>query len=47
MKKYQRLFLTHDFDMVKFVAGLGVEPNLKDYEPFVQPYTTPHVNKQG
>lgn len=26
-----------------FVAGLGVEPSLRDYEPHVQPYTTPHV----
>ena len=25
------------------VAGLGVAPSLKDYEPFVQLYTTPHV----
>ena len=25
------------------VAGLGVEPSLRDYEPPVQPYTTPHV----
>ena len=27
------------------VAGLGVEPSLGDYEPPVQPYTTPHVNE--
>ena len=25
-----------------FVAGPGVEPGLRDYEPHVQPYTTPH-----
>lgn len=25
------------------VAGPGVEPGLRDYEPRVQPYTTPHV----
>jgi hypothetical protein len=25
------------------VAGLGVEPSLRDYEPHVQPYTTPHI----
>lgn len=25
------------------VAGPGVEPGLGDYEPPVQPYTTPHV----
>jgi len=28
------------------VAGLGVAPSLKDYEPFVQLYTTPHVKEQ-
>ena len=28
-----------------FVAGPGVEPGLRDYEPHVQPYTTPHVFK--
>lgn len=28
---------------VYLVAGLGVEPSLGDYEPPVQPYTTPHV----
>lgn len=27
------------------VAGPGVEPGLEDYEPSVQPYTTPHVSK--
>ena len=27
------------------VAGLGVEPSLGDYEPPVQPYTTPHVKR--
>lgn len=26
------------------VAGLGVEPSLRDYEPHVQPYTTPHIS---
>ena len=25
------------------VAEPGVEPGLEDYEPSVQPYTTPHV----
>lgn len=25
----------------QIVAGLGVEPSLQDYEPHVQPYTTP------
>ncbi len=29
------------------VAGLGVEPSLEDYEPSVQPYTTPHVLANG
>ena len=28
-----------------FVAGPGVEPGLRDYEPHVQPYTTPHVER--
>ena len=27
------------------VAEPGVEPDLSDYEPDVQPYTTPHVIK--
>lgn len=26
----------------RLVAGPGVEPGLRDYEPHVQPYTTPH-----
>ena len=29
------------------VAGPGVEPGLWDYEPHVQPYTTPHVSNFG
>jgi len=28
---------------MKYVAGPGVGPGLGDYEPPVQPYTTPHV----
>lgn len=28
----------------ELVAGLGVEPSLRDYEPHVQPYTTPHID---
>ena len=29
------------------VARSGVEPDLEDYEPSVQPYTTPHVKEQA
>ena len=32
---------------VELVAGPGVEPGLEDYEPSVQPYTTPHVNERS
>ena len=28
---------------ILFVAEPGVEPGLSDYEPDVQPYTTPHI----
>ncbi len=31
--------------MKKNVPGLGVEPSLGDYEPPVQPYTTPDRDK--
>lgn len=31
---------------LKCVAGPGVEPGLEDYEPSVQPYTTPQVLDQ-
>ena len=32
--------------LANLVAGPGVEPGLEDYEPSVQPYTTPHIVKQ-
>ena len=28
---------------LSYVAEPGVEPGLEDYEPSVQPYTTPHA----
>ena len=41
LKAKQRFPIVRDY----VVAGLGVEPSLRDYEPHVQPYTTPHVVK--